>query len=248
MRVPEPLKSSRKAGEQCPAGLVSSSQNGVHPRLQQILQRHLDRPWSQPLHQPSVEAYQHLQDECSFAPDQPFLNQPFILDAGCGTGKSTQTLANNYPGHLVIGVDRSQARLAKSGMSQNAGIYRRDNCVLLRADLPTFWRLLARDGHIPHKQYLLYPNPWPKPGHLQRRWHGHPVFPCLLAVGGEIEMRCNWDIYAQEFAQAAAFVSGVPITVKKYQPLEPLSLFEQKYFERGQSLFRVTIPVRVTNA
>ncbi|GMR15137.1 MAG: hypothetical protein BMS9Abin30_0758 [Gammaproteobacteria bacterium] len=245
------LKSPATAGDSLNAGLVSSSQDGVHPRLEQTLRRHLDTRWSQPLHRPSIDTYRRLQDECSFT-----RGRPFVLDSGCGTGKSTQQLACQYPGHLVIGVDRSQARLAKSGMVQNGILQspgRRRNCILLRAELTTFWRLLARDGHIPHKHFLLYPNPWPKPGHLKRRWHAHPVFPRLLALGGEIEMRCNWEIYALEFAQAVDFATGESVVPQKYQPRgyqpgDSASPFEQKYLERAQPLFSVIVPRRITAA
>ena len=58
------------------------------------------------------------------------------------------------------------------------------NAVLIRADLVDFWRLLADNGVRLARHYNLYPNPWPKIGHLARRWHGHPVFPALLELGG----------------------------------------------------------------
>lgn len=246
MRAAEKLKGSSLAGNSLNAGPVSSSQDGVHPRLEQYLRRHLDRRWSQPLHRPSIDAYRRLKDECRLT-----AGRPFMLDSGCGTGKSTQQLARQYPGHLVIGVDKSQARLAKSGMQREGmdqSLVQRENCILVRAELPTFWRLLARDGHIPDQQFLFYPNPWPKPGHLKRRWHGHPVFPRLLALGGKIEMRCNWKIYALEFAQAAGFATGESILAERYHPDSSASPFEQKYLERAQPLFSVTIPRHITDA
>lgn len=237
----ERLKSASPAKVACSrqAGQVSSSQDDVHTRLRQTVQRHLERRWAQPLHRPTVDAYQRLQQECPFTG-----KQPFILDSGCGTGASTQQLAGLYPGHLVLGVDRSQVRLAKSSVEQC--LLQRENYILLRSDLLTLWRLLLRDGHIPDKQFLLYPNPWPKPGHLQRRWHGHPVFPYLLALGGEIEMRCNWEIYALEFAQAASFVLDEPVVVKPHRPSSSISPFERKYHARAQPLFSVTLPRNLT--
>ena len=41
---------------------------------------------------------------------------PLIIDAGCGTGRSTLKLAERYPDRTVIGVDRSEARLSKGRM------------------------------------------------------------------------------------------------------------------------------------
>lgn len=246
MSFAEKPKGPSQPGDILNAGLVSSSQAGVHPHLERTVRRHLDAHWSQPLHTPTCEVYRRLQDECSLTQ-----NQPYILDSGCGTGKSTQQLAVQHPGHLVIGVDRSQARLAKSGIKQGSTdtqLIRSDNCILLRGELATFWRLLVRDGYIPDKHFLLYPNPWPKPGHLKRRWHAHPVFPYLLALGGEIEMRCNWEIYALEFAQAVGYATSENIKARRHQPQSGVSPFEKKYLERSQSLYSVTIPRHVTAA
>jgi len=217
------------------SGLVSSSQTGVHPHLEKHLHRHLETPWKQPFHQPTIEAYGRLKDEGVLSGQQPF-----ILDSGCGTGESTQRLAGLFPQYNVIGVDQSSARLAKSGVDSN--LFRRENCILLRAELATFWRLLARDGYSPERHFLFYPNPWPKPGHLIRRWHGHPVFPQLLGLGGEIELRCNWQIYALEFARAVTLATGKTVNVKTFVPESGITPFEKKYLERGQSLFKVVVP------
>lgn len=226
-------------------GLVNSSQTGIHPRLEDTLQRHLARPWAQPLHRPTVSAYRLLSTEYELSP-----GQPFILDSGCGTGQSTRNLADLYPGLPVIGVDQSAVRLAKSGLSE--GYARSGNCILLRAELATFWRLLLTDGLIPVMHFLLYPNPWPKPDHLKRRWHGHPVFPVLLSLGGVIEMRCNWELYAREFAHAARLASGSAIEVKPYTAKAAAgdsssSPFEKKYLQRRHALFSVTVPDSVAS-
>ena len=120
--------------------------------------------------------------------------------------------------------------------------------VLLRAQLATFWRLALRAGWCLERHYMLYPNPWPKPGHLQRRWHGHPVFPDLLSLGGKIEMRCNWEVYAKEFAQAVHIATGEKVAVRSIQPEGGISAFEKKYLERGQQLFSVSVSADTTGA
>ena len=57
------------------------------------------------------------------------------------------------------------------------------------------------------KHYILYPNPWPKAKHVQRRWHGSAVFPQIIAVGQEIILRSNWLLYLEEFQLAAEVLS-----------------------------------------
>lgn len=232
------LKNDGKVSE---SGLVTSKQRGIHPGLERCVRKHLESPWKQPFHRPTLEAYKLLEQQETFA-----AGQPFILDSGCGTGKSTLQLARVFPGHHVIGMDQSRFRLAKSGVT--SGILRIENCILIRAELATFWRLLLKSGLSPERHFLFYPNPWPKPGHLSRRWHGHPVFPQLLALGGEIEMRCNWEVYAQEFAKAVSIATGAGVRVNSIEPDDGISPFEQKYLERGQSLFAVIVPSPATRA
>jgi len=220
------------------SGIVNSSQNGVHPRLEQTVRKHMDKPWQQPLHTPTVEAYRQLLNEGIFSD-----GRSFILDSGCGTGKSTRQLAELFPQFTVLGVDRSFVRLSRSGV--NSVFQRNENCILLRAELTTFWRLLLADGHTPERHYLLYPNPYPKPAHLTRRWHGHPVFPQLLNLGGEIEMRCNWEIYALEFAEAVNIACDTNLQARSFQTNSGISPFEQKYLEREHPLYMVTVPANV---
>lgn len=222
-------------------GMVRSSQDGVHPNLERHVRRHLHSGWMQPLHRPTLAAYARLKEEGVLAK-----NSPLVLDSGCGTGASTRRLALRFPQSTVVGVDQSKARLAKSGVS--AGFQGEENCFLLRAELATFWRLLAADGISLDRHFLLYPNPWPKPGHLTRRWHGHPVFPHLLALEGEIELRCNWEVYAKEFALAVELATGAKVGTDRIQPEAGISPFEKKYLERGQSLYRVRVPGHATTA
>jgi tRNA G46 methylase TrmB len=232
---PKILKHSQDNKKILESGLVTSSQKGIHPQLDKYVRRHMETTWAQPMHRATAESYRLLVNEGLIES-----GQALILDSGCGTGKSTRRLASLFPDHMVIGADRSISRLARGGAG--AGLFQRGNCILMRAELATLWRLLHKDGYSPERHFLFYPNPWPKPGHLQRRWHAHPVFPLLLSLGGEIEMRCNWKIYALEFAQAVKLITGVNITVQKISPASAVSPFEKKYLERGQLLYAVNVP------
>lgn len=33
----------------------------------------------------------------------------------------------------------------------------------------------------------------------QKRWHGHPIFPAFVALGGRVEVRASWIGYLHEF-------------------------------------------------
>ena len=209
---------------------ITSDQVAPDQRLPDLLQRHLRRPFDKPVSAHTREAMDwllpHLDATC-----------PLILDSGCGTAESSRLLAQNAPDSQVLGVDRSAHRLRRAGWSEPGLVS--GNLILLRADLVDCWRLLLRHGVTVQQHYLLYPNPYPKPAHLARRWHGHPVFPELIRLGGRIELRTNWSIYAQEFALALELMGIKSIKLKQFQPTQALSAFERKYLHSSHHLFQV---------
>jgi len=211
---------------------VHSAQPGVHPRLAEVLDGHLRTPWQEPLHAPSVAAFEALQALLGCE------TRRLVLDSGCGTGASTRLLAEVFPDCLGIGVDKSIARLAKGGVA--ALPHRNRNAVWVRAELATFWRLARSAGWKLERHFLLYPNPWPKAAQLRRRWHAHPVFPDLLGLGGQLEMRCNWEIYALEFAAAVNRVLGTDIRPRPLGESAVTSPFERKYRASGHLLYSVS--------
>lgn len=213
---------------------VQSSQTGIHHRLGSVLQSHMLNSWRLKPHGPSCEAFRQLQRLVG-----SLGKRPMIFDSGCGTGQSTRDIAAAYPDCWVIGIDQSAHRLARTGASQFP--FRVDNAIWVRAELASFWFLARQARWNLQRHYLLYPNPWPKASQLRRRWHGHPVFPCLLELGGVLEMRCNWEIYAQEFAAAVGQIRGTKVAVEEALPDTISSAFEIKYRNSGLVLFRVCV-------
>ena len=212
---------------------VQSTQKGVHPRLESVLARRQDREWLQPLHQSSVKAFRALARVIRGRSER------IVLDSGCGTGESTRSIAQAMPGCLVVGVDKSAARLSRTGAESFP--HREGNAVWVRAELTTFWRLAVQAGWRLHHHFILYPNPWPKPGAVRRRWHAHPVFPDLIRLGGRLEMRCNWEPYALEFATAVNRLLGTNIKPGTPVTMPGLSPFERKYRVSGHRIYSVSV-------
>jgi tRNA (guanine-N7-)-methyltransferase len=190
---------------------VISSQDGVHRRLADALLRHFGRPW------------------CAAALAR---GRPLLLDSGCGDGAGTEALARVHPECVAVGVDRSAARLA--GRLDGA----RGDVLFVRTDVPRLWQALRMRGVRVAHHYLLYPNPAPKPAQRLRRWHFHPAFPDLLALGGTLEVRTNWRIYAEEFAAALALAGRDP-ALEPVPDGDALTAFERKYRASGHVLWRV---------
>ena len=95
------------------------------------------------------------------------------------------------------------------------------------------------DGKL-KKHYILYPNPSPKKKHLLRRFYAHPCFKYMLDLGGEIELRTNWEILAKEFYFALKLLTEKESKLEEIRVSDPLTLFEKKYHESDHALYRVT--------
>jgi len=155
-----------------------------------------------------------------------------VLDSGCGTGEGTRRLASRHSDCLVLGVDKSAVRLHRS-----RSLPLPENALLLRAELADFWHLLNQKSIRLQAHYILYPNPWPKSRHLQRRWHGHPAFADLIALGGYLELRSNWSVYVDEFAAALHYANAArQIVCGELEAPDLWTPFERKYFLSGQRL------------
>ena len=211
---------------------ISSAQDGPHRDLEALVRRHMAHPFRKPVADYNRAAFA----EAMAAWTQFGRESPLILDAGCGVGWSTLNIAQQFPNHFVFGVDQSIDRLARGKPMEMPA-----NAVLIRADLVDFWRLLAENGVRLARHYNLYPNPWPKIGHLARRWQGHAVFPVWRELGGEVECRSNWRIYIEEMAQALSLLSGQSVLAEPWQTVSPMTPFEKKYLASGHELWRCRV-------
>ena len=203
---------------------VISAQQTPHARLGEIVRRHLASTYRRSPSEPGRVAFADIRERIG--------SQRWMLDAGCGTGESTCELARRYPDYVIVGIDKSAARLAKTSHSAIP-----DNAILARCDCIDFWQLATAENLRCERQFLLFPNPWPKPDQIRRRWHAHPIFPALLALSRNIELRTNWRVYADEFRDALA-IAGIDASVSEFDADVPLTPFERKYAASNHTLWR----------
>ncbi len=207
---------------------VTSNQSGAHPDCARLARLHTRHPYRRPLAPVRRNDIAVLEARIAAA------DLPVVLDSGCGTGVSTHALARARPDRSVIGIDRSDHRLTRARRLEPCA-----NLAFLRADCVDVWRIAARDAWPVSDHCLFYPNPWPKAKHVRRRWHAHPVFPALVALGGRLELRSNWAIYVREFALALRALGVEDVTAAAFEPDAPCSAFERKYHASGHVLYRL---------
>lgn len=228
---------------------IYTNQQGIHDNLEKLVSKHLNSEFKKPPAEHTIAAFNEVVEQIASKPEMPI-----ILDSCCGTGLSSRRIAAQHPNAWVIGVDRSAKRLNKEDQAPLPS-----NCLIVQADCVDFWKLANQAEWQLEKHYLLYPNPYPKSVQLKYRWHGHPAFADLLKLGGLLEVRSNWKIYIEEFSEAVRIAgqenTGCEIyeLAKTYQHLdkiesysadeaeptkEYLTLFERKYHQSGQTLYR----------
>lgn len=232
---------------------VTTNQEGPYKELERVVRKHAATLFLRPVADHTRKAFDAAKEFVDRFYDNVSANKPLdiILDSGCGTGESTVHIAKRFPDTPVIGVDKSAARLTRAcaGNAPAADGEIPPNAFWVRAELLDFWKLAldevsAGRWHIPYHA-LYYPNPWPKQSEATRRFHLHPIFPTLIKLGEQIELRTNWEIYAREFAAAAKLIPNQVrddhVVCEAFSPEECETAFERKYKEARQQLWRVLI-------
>ncbi len=212
--------------------VISSNQVGLHEKLDEVVLKHLQHDFKKPYQTHTLEAFKEVE---KWVEQQ---GKPIIFDSCCGVGESTYHIAKAHPEAIVLGMDKSADRLSKHPSDGEASIEELDNYRLLQVNLNDFWRLAVEANWTLSHHYLLYPNPWPKSKHLQRRWHGSAVFPSIIKLGGELDLRSNWFTYVEEFQQALA-LAGVKSSTEIYTTEKAITPFERKYWASGQQSLRL---------
>lgn len=206
---------------------VTSNQLGPHEKVPEIVKRHLGSTSQKPFNQHTLDAFKSV---CEWLDLQDSAEtQRIIMDSCCGVGESTAFIAEQHPEALVIGLDKSALRVGKHDNYTTHN----DNYLVVRADVNDFWRLASQNNWQLYKHFILYPNPYPKSTQMKRRWHASAAFKDILALGGELEVRSNWQIYIEEFAWALR-TAGFESQAILYQSEQAITPFERKYWASGQ--------------
>ncbi|GAC19114.1 tRNA (guanine(46)-N(7))-methyltransferase TrmB [Paraglaciecola arctica] len=207
---------------------ITTNQIGIHQNLHKVVARQLANVSQKPL---SPHTQQAFQEAMSWLGDW---QGDLILDSCCGVGESTVNIARQHPNARVIGIDKSALRTEKHPAYAST----LENYVVLRADLNDFLKLLVLNDKKLTKHYLLYPNPYPKSAHLQRRWYATSALKDILSLGGVLEVRSNWQLYIQEFS-AALDIAKVNNQIGVFASERAITPFERKYWQSGQNSWQL---------
>ena len=209
---------------------ITTTQEGIHDKLTELVERYRQSQFQRPI---QTHTKQVFDESMAWLDDW---SGDVILDSCCGVGESTAQLSKQFPAAKVIGLDKSAARLDKHhAYAQDAKNYR-----VFRADVNDYWRLAAQQKVTFARHCLFYPNPYPKPSQIQKRWYASAVMPAFMSLAPITEVRSNWRLYLEEFAQAA-LCYGVGGRLEQIGQGEPVTPFERKYINSGQACYSLKL-------
>lgn len=168
------------------------------------------------------------------------------VELGCGTGMFALNYARNHAERHLIAIEQTvnKFRTFVRAFEQE----RPSNLTPVHADAA-----LWVDRYVPaisiERLFILYPNPYPKKKQQNLRWHYMPAMHAILDIlkpEGEVLFCTNLRWLVDE--AAAQFSEGWKLELESVEEVEqgarpPLTLFEKKYLERGETCFDLKLRV-----
>lgn len=170
---------------------------------------------------------------------------PLHVDLGCGDGTFLCALAQQMPEKNFLGIERLLGRV--NSTAHKLDKYKIDNARALRIEISYAVRFLLPPESV-ETFYLLFPDPWPKRRHQRRRVLTDELLDAIksaLVPGGTFHIATDQRDY---FEQIKSTASSHLEVVDLIDVDLPLTKFEKRYRERGETIYRLLLrkvaPVR----
>lgn len=170
---------------------------------------------------------------------------PTDLEIGPGVGWHPITYAKDHPSRRCIAIEHSQARF--ESFKRRHASHGLNNLFPVHANA-VHWIT----HHVPAERierlFILFPNPYPKQGQRNKRWHAMPFREQLVRVlvpGGKLVLATNEAFYAEEAAIMLSHTEGLSLVDKitysrdHERGKSPRTHFEKKYLQRGETCYEL---------
>jgi len=165
---------------------------------------------------------------------------PLQVDLGCGDGSFLCDLARQFPHKNFLGIERLTKRVEKvrrkAQMIGNLRVLSTDTLFAVRYLLPE---------NSAEAFYLLFPDPWPKRRHQQRRIFTHDFLDAIamaLEENGILHIATDQFDYFQHIeglSRADSRFEAVP--QPRHKADLPSTKFERQFHEKGLPIYRLTL-------
>jgi tRNA (guanine-N7-)-methyltransferase len=161
---------------------------------------------------------------------------PLVLEIGCGHGAAAIAYAVGHPAQDVLAVDVHVPGVARMlAAAETAGAPN------LRAEIGDAVTLLS--GRVPPASlsavHLFFPDPWPKRGHVKRRFVRDDVLDLLadrLVAGGHVLVATDQPAYADHVRGEVAAHGGFVVRETPRPTWRPVDGFERKALDAGRTV------------
>ena len=170
------------------------------------------------------------------------LKKPIVVEVGCGVGLHPLKFSKQNPDHQIMAIEQTANKFSKfqkryyTHQSPKNLYPFHDNAI-------HFITHLIKKESV-SQYFFLYPNPNPKKGDQNKRWHAMPFMEKILETlvpGGLIEFATNESFYAEECYEWMTQIWNLELVEFKTIPqgFQARTHFEKKYLERGQKCFNL---------
>jgi tRNA (guanine-N7-)-methyltransferase len=163
---------------------------------------------------------------------------PLHVDLGCGDGAYLFALAEQTPQKNFLGTERLLHRVKKACRKAE----KIDNMRVLRIETSYAVRYLLPAEAV-EMFHLLFPDPWEKRRHHQRRIVGLEFLRAIhtaLAPEGVLRVVTDHRDYFDKIQEIAALSGDFQIGTNEAQDY-PVSTFEEKFKQQGMDIYRLEL-------
>jgi tRNA (guanine-N7-)-methyltransferase len=163
---------------------------------------------------------------------------PLHVDLGCGDGAFLFALAEQTPGKDFLGFERLLHRVKKACRKADTI----DNMRVLRIDTSYAVRYLLPEQSV-EMFHLLFPDPWDKRRHQQRRIVGLDFLEAISAAlvsDGILRVITDHRDYFDQIQEVAARSEKFAISESNGDSY-PASTFEDRFKQQGVEIYRLSL-------
>lgn len=171
---------------------------------------------------------------------------PLSVEVGCGAGYHPLLFVRDNPTKRILAFERTTVKFEKAKHRLESHLAKSteyERCLIVHGDATHLWANLISPLSL-DTIYFLYPNPYPKNQHANRRLARMPFFATALEslkLGGRVVFSTNEKLYFEELLEHMRQLNY--LKVDKVGGLaadqKPRSHFEKKYLERGETCYEI---------
>lgn len=166
-----------------------------------------------------------------------------FLEIGAGKGRHALDFAKNHPDATLIAIERTKEKFQafRKSLITDSAYSELKNLYAIHADaIP--WVVHGLPANSLNGVFILYPNP--EPNNANQRWLNMPFFEFLLSRmkdESSLVLVSNIESYIQEALEQVEKVWQLPVMCHEVETTMKRTHFEQKYLERGETCWEITI-------